>query len=597
MHTILNTVSVVDCHDSLVGLLYSKRPNVCTGETYLSDNFIHEGAKHYFRDYTVTEVPYATLESNSIDFAVIGCSDATDTGRHISFEPFGDLQLTIGEWLKVSEFAHKYRCSVRHVFAMGEHYIGSESGDGIAIYLHVGEPVIDPLVEVTDDWTRVHIKAGAFNTSQCLRKIAYYDCVTYKILYTEMHCPHCGERITGALRLDEPGGLYYTYRAGIVIHYNCIPVCDECGERMAVGEENLVEDGSITRRLCNACLTRGMLEGMIQHCDNCGVYTYDSTEWTRFGRWKICPECAENAVICKVCGRPAVGDSTAEAIGVCRSCYDEYNYHVNSYASWEDNVPLRYLVDLTTVPYSDDLKVFGLELEVGGAYDANGVIDDNRRYAGGKWVLDYEHDSSLYYGFETITHPMDKATFDSLDWEGILRNYSSRGYKSYSDSTFSCGLHIHFNRPAFLGDTKIKEEHSLSKLYVFFSEHWNDLVKASRRENLEWCDLDSDVKGYSGTELRNMADYCAKKKGFDHHTAINNGNRHTVEVRLGAGTLDPVEFRAWVDLMYTVMSNIRKISNRDVSKGHLWIRGISSGTAEWLRKIGAFTEELDTLGL
>lgn len=598
MRTVLSTVAVAECHERLVKTLYEKRPftSICNGDLVLSDNFIYEGAKHYFRDYMVTEVPYATLEEHSIDFVVLGCQEATSYSRHISFELFGGVQLRFGDWFTLSEFVHRNRCNIRHVFAYGDHYIGAETEVGTAMYFRTAEEVNEPLIEVKDDWTRVLINAGYFTSARCLKGIADCDCVTHEILLTGLNCPHCGRSLSGELRLDIPGG-FCVNEAGVMCHYECMPVCDECGEHFTDGVTVSVEGSDVRRRMCRECLTRGMIDGTVQHCDNCGRYVYGGTAWERFGAYKICPRCAEDVVVCKECGRPVVGDSTAEAVGVCRDCYAEHNAEVNSYASWEDNTSPRYLVDGKEVRYSDDLKVFGLELEVGGAYDANGVIRDNCRYACCKWVLDYEHDSSLYYGFETITQPMDKATFDKLDWEGILRNYSSRGYKSYSDNSFSCGLHIHFNRPAFFGDTKAKEEHSLAKLYVFFTEHWSDLVKASRRKSMEWCDLDADVKGYSGAELRTMADYCAKKKGLDHHTAINNGNRHTVEIRLGAGTLDPVEFRAWVDLMYNVVSNVRRISKTDVSKGHKWLRGISKDTAEWLRKIGAFTEELDTLGM
>lgn len=369
--------------------------------------------------------------------------------------------------------------------------------------------------------------------------------------------------------------------------------CDRCNEwTYNVSMHTVYVSGDCQEEWCDSCCDNHAF-----YCDDCGYYhsSHDySSYYIENSGYYVCEDCYEdNYHYCEECDSNVHNNNWNYNYECCDRCAEENHGHDRRVHSYHDShrKVIHYFKNGQQVEYSSDLKCFGFELEADDGDSPDDVIGAIEETSTNELIFNFEHDGSLSCnGFETISYPMDFATFKAADWETFLKCYSDNGYKS-DQAHNSCSLHMHFNRPAFFGNSTRSQENSVAKLYVFFRKYWDDLVKASRRRNLGWCDLDEHIKHCSPelAVIQRSAEYCAKNcKCNDHHTAINQGNLNTIEIRLGKGTLNPLSFRAWVDLMYHVMNNIKKIPFARAHEGTLWLKGISPQTKTYLRNRKAF---------
>ena len=67
---------------------------------------------------------------------------------------------------------------------------------------------------------------------------------------------------------------------------------------------------------------------------------------------------------------------------------------------------------------------------------------------------------------------------NTMNWEEVFEKALSMGYRSHQTQT--CGLHIHVNRLAF-GKSSENQEDVISRIVYFVENHWNELLKFSRR--------------------------------------------------------------------------------------------------------------------
>ena len=78
-----------------------------------------------------------------------------------------------------------------------------------------------------------------------------------------------------------------------------------------------------------------------------------------------------------------------------------------------------------------------------------------------------------------VSHPMllDYHT-NEMCWCKIFNNAIRLGCRSHNTTT--CGLHVHVNRSAF-GVTHDEQEDVISRIVYFAEDHWNELLRFSRR--------------------------------------------------------------------------------------------------------------------
>lgn len=202
----------------------------------------------------------------------------------------------------------------------------------------------------------------------------------------------------------------------------------------------------------------------------------------------------------------------------------------------------------------------------------------------------FAHDGSLNNGFECISEPHTIKEFwrKAPQWTRMLEYLSKNGYSSHDVGT--CGLHVHVSREMF-GKTEAEQASAIAKVMVFFDENWEDCKCLSRRRNFSYCEKNECLK--EGTSNY----YCWKKSASrqkGHYVALNNGNSHTFEYRLGRGTLNAWSFFSWIDFVLTITKNSKRLTISKVNTNDRisWLAGIKESTAKYMFKRGAFVNEV-----
>jgi hypothetical protein len=285
---------------------------------------------------------------------------------------------------------------------------------------------------------------------------------------------------------------------------------------------------------------------------------------------------------------------------LCETCYEELHENdtapigvIESYGESHEHKPILF----GEYKSEEEFQGLGFELEVDTTddedpdnYDAAqnlcgacGLEEDEMRYA---------HDGSLNYGFECISQPHTVKDFwDKADkWRRMLSYLADRGYESHNPGT--CGLHVHVSRTMF-GANQEEQDKAIAKVYTFFDDNWDDLIKVSRRRDTGYCaknKLSANVESEKGTKYNKWRKSIKGENAMGHYVALNNRNKATFEYRLGRGTLNAWSFFSWIDLMLTITKNARRITINKVNSNDIvsWLGGIKESTAKYIYKRGAF---------
>lgn len=318
---------------------------------------------------------------------------------------------------------------------------------------------------------------------------------------------------------------------------------------------------------------------------------------------KLAPrEWWDNRYFCENCGCYLLDDDDYYGDNECRFCHDENHRNVieeYTESHRHNESPVLYQDDSEHFD-SDNFIGIGFELEV----DCEDERDDNDEVAEGlcsacgleEKEMRYANDGSLNYGFECISQPHTVKDFWKKHdkWRLMLTYLLRHGYRSHDPNT--CGLHVHVSRGMF-GKTEKEQNDAIAKVYTFFDNNWDDLVRVSRRTNFSYCDknkLQSNeyacVREGKTTKYKQWKKRCKISGG--HYVALNNSNRNTFEYRLGRGTLNAWSFFSWIDLVITITKNARRITVGKVESNDLvsWLGGISESTARYIYKRRAFRQ-------
>ena len=245
----------------------------------------------------------------------------------------------------------------------------------------------------------------------------------------------------------------------------------------------------------------------------------------------------------------------------------------------------------------------GFELEVDSKHDDFGESYNNEtarnicEEAGLEYnEMRYAHDGSLTYGFECISQPHTVEDFWSKTnkWEKMLKYLLSRGYRSHDPGT--CGLHVHVSRNMF-GKSQAVQDTAIAKVYTFYDENWDDLVKVSRRTTFDYCDknnlsISQRADAKKTGKVKQWKERSKSSASKSHYVALNNSGKYTFEYRLARGTLNAWSFFSWIDLTLTITRNARRITIKQVETNDKvsWLSGITESTARYLYQRGAFKD-------
>lgn len=309
-------------------------------------------------------------------------------------------------------------------------------------------------------------------------------------------------------------------------------------------------------------------------CSVCGAMLADETA-TEFDGKVFCDECLRRKTItCDCCGKRIYRDEAQgnEVTALCDNCYD-YNYtHCedcgslihNDDAHYEDDSDYPYCAECFAklqecaiksynykpepIFYGSGNLFMGVELEIdkGGEENENAEVLLNiaNRY---KEHIYCKHDGSIDNGFEMVSHPMSlEYHANEMNWLDVFNNAVTMDYRSHQTST--CGLHIHVNRSAF-GKNVDEQEDVISRIVYFVENHWNELLKFSRRTE-ETINRWASRYGISTTAKDTYKN--AKDKHMGRYVAVNLENYSTIEFRLFRGTLCYKTFIATLQLIYEI---------------------------------------------
>lgn len=312
----------------------------------------------------------------------------------------------------------------------------------------------------------------------------------------------------------------------------------------------------------------------------------------------------------------------------CDSCEeyvdsDDWNYEQHCCCDCScDGVILGYHAHHRTTPRffgkAGSKDYIGIELEISGNPNSdyptcryNQEFAEGLAYEAGleEDEIWFEEDCSIGDGFEIISAPHTvEDFFDKTDkWAKMLKACSDAGFKSHDARC--CGLHVHVNR-LMLGKDEKAQNLAIGKIAKFFDLRWDELVKASRRRSFDFCEKprlrgrkakegteayrhEESSKCEKGDPLNKWVD--AAKRVSGHGAALNNGNSATFEFRLGRGTLNPLSFFAWIDLVVNIAKNAKKGDKRLEDDAKEWLSGIKLTTALYLWKRGAFRTEVEAM--
>jgi len=348
-------------------------------------------------------------------------------------------------------------------------------------------------------------------------------------------------------------------------------------------------------RSCDVC---GRLE------DSCNMY------WIEGDEELICEDCYESGdyACCDHCGDYYRTDSdyaiyTEDGHGFCcDSCAEREGYawdEDNECWDSEENINSNRLIADYHSTYFAFVGILpkgakrwlgsGTEIEVVGP-DPEDYEDFWRDRVIGHYLQNgkygtVEHDGTVTA--EIVLQPMTEQALKDFDLEGLMRELVEHDYTGHNND--DAGQHTHYSA-GYLGYNNNQIMDSAKKVCRFFEDHWEDLVKLSRRmsSQLGWCKK-RNIEITKDTDFQVLA--------RERYYAVNLQNlftskRNTIEIRLPRGTLRPQTARATIDFFRHIVRNAKNISWKNIGNLKLWFKGIKDkNTIDYIKSRKAFEGE------
>lgn len=294
--------------------------------------------------------------------------------------------------------------------------------------------------------------------------------------------------------------------------------CESCDE--IIERNDIYFDDNTCETLCRSCY-----DDLFTTCSRCEETTRRDNLVYVGGYGYCCEHCIENFSTCYGCGRyidaeNAIEDDEGEIY--CENCMNQRD-GIRSY-SYKPNPIFQGT--------AKDNFFMGFELEVdrtGDNADDRGKADTARKVQEKFKYLYCKDDSSLSYGFETVSHPFSWKWYQENkdDFSKLLDIYRDNNWYSFEPGT--CGIHVHISKRAFTS-------FHLFKFLKFFynSRNFPFIKKISQRgkKNGYWG---KDPESATNDQMIDSAKYKKSIKQY-RNTAVNLMPHKTVEIRIFRGT-------------------------------------------------------------
>ena len=360
------------------------------------------------------------------------------------------------------------------------------------------------------------------------------------------HCADCGKLHVRNVKHSYQGGWLCS---------NCFEsrykFCTKCNsvERRENMKQVREKHGELAHLVCGKCFNMYYTK-----CMRCGSH-YASTSFkfvvVNNQTMMLCEGCRSVVTECAECGSTDFADHMHHAAlnrFICTACMEEqlpikeYNYKPN---------PLFQLDKTCERSARENGEFMGLEWEVENCGPHSHLIGVSKLMdIFGKKYIYCKKDSSIFNGFEVVTHPFSYPNFVARrkDWAAAMDTMYELGYRDKAqnpDWHKTVGIHIHINKWAF----------STTHLYKFMKFFYNPenrgfLIDISQRGKENY---------YAKFHPEAMKNLCKSSKyrknqckvvdqndphagDYDKNVAVNLKPAPTVEVRIFASTLNPRDF-------------------------------------------------------
>lgn len=380
---------------------------------------------------------------------------------------------------------------------------------------------------------------------------------------------------------------------------NCAVECSFCGEYRLRSEMTDTEDGLV----CEHCL-----DNHYGYCESCETRQRGiNLNWSNAEECYVCDDCLDNGDNYRRCDRCGEIHLTSDLNEVYTNNYDSElwcehcrDYHANycsecerefsdEYVTVEDEcceyceTPSQDCDDINfwiaprgvrsygykpnpcfCPPEAKDDICFGFELEMEDHRNDGDNVNKDADYMNDTLGFTYcKHDGSLTNGIELVSHP---ATLEYLmehkeTFREVFDEMIARGYTSHDNG--HCGLHVHISLKPLLE----ANEDAVSNLMIVVDNLWNKLVRFSRRTESQ---LNSWASRYDSKQHKPKDVAKEAKKRCGRYMAINQTNKHTVEIRMFRGTLKADTFLATLQLVQRLVNVSIECENPEKAYDITW---------------------------
>lgn len=261
----------------------------------------------------------------------------------------------------------------------------------------------------------------------------------------------------------------------------------------------------------------------------------------------ICDTCVSQYVECQHCGRLFRRSEMSDVN--CRYCIDSCNSEKMQYTIH------RYGYKPLLNFYGDEENIYmGIELESGKAPsydDMNNTLKALLREDQEEHFV-FKSDSSIPgNGCELVSHPMTLKYHKEYKWKEIFNELED---KAKLKPCRGCGLHVHINRTA----TNNWNWHKIDAFINNFREFSEMIAGRPQSTYAEFYDVSCRRK----SAIAAMNRY---SRSTGHGTAVNTGNRNTVEIRIFQATFDIEELYARLEFVHALVNHSNNISAANVT--------------------------------
>ena len=372
-------------------------------------------------------------------------------------------------------------------------------------------------------------------------------------------CPACNNYLLVNNEADGPRSIGYGYMTAWgnsadgdlwLAHLGCTFTCSTCEEPML----NRAWDSSVPavrqyiverESVCEDCFKN--LDDLFE-CPQCDDYFLDENRrYLDAEGFDVCERCWDSYTI------------------ECDDCGEEY-YHYNEHYCPDDdpedhNLIHSYGYKPTPIFFPDTKQKYylGMELEI---ECRDGIDEPTEIVHKALGIRAYmKADGSLEHGFEIVTHPMNLAEYQKMDWSFLtdLKRANARSW-----NTSSCGLHVHVSRTAFYNADGDNNYPHLVRFTKFIYDNQRQVERIAGRKNNHYATFNDKGRVIPKVKFGDQSN--------GRYSAVNLEPDETVEVRVFKGSLRKERVLSAIEFVTAVTEYTRQLPMIPKQNPFAWAR-------------------------